>query len=622
MARLPHLLKYVPFFCVVYVAGYHSLLSHLRFPYWLPHLFPFIPAWLLHSEPVHPICRPFFPPLAELSRGTNYTENYHIRRAARKLDAMLKELADIQWVDSLSVAVVTADGPVFSKGYGVRRANETDERLRGDVDENTVYRIASVSKLFTALELWILKEKGMIRWDDDITNYIPYFKYSPGGWASRGRSHSLSNNPHFPPHRPHESITLQQVASHMSGIPRDFPPALLADWPRSMEGSGLPHYNRRRSPSKREILTALSTHPLTVVPGSPPLYSNTGYALLGMAALTAHRYRGGHARTFEELLSMDVFRKLKMNSTAYAVTTRDLDLKDRVAVASQDSWEVDVDVGTMNPSYGQLSSLADLTKAMQMFLEPNRPDALISPQSSREWLRQSYAWSDDKTEVGLLWEIIKIADSYGRQQRVYQKLGEFMGHYSGFAFNPISSFGVVVLMTGSYSDSQRVVLRAFELFQKAFDMVHEEVAREMYAGTWRLKASDQGILASCLGRQSERGGLDENLDTFLVISVDDGSLWVDQFVLHGYDILAVLRDDVPEKVALVSTGRVGEFRLAKGYRPYSGKAHYGCMPLWVINDPGYSGCDAPVDIVYFVEHPDGRTLEIPSSRVSLERLTD
>lgn len=107
-----------------------------------------------------------------------------------------------------------------------------------------------------------------------------------------------------------------------------------------MEGSGLPHYNGRRSPSKREILEALSTHPLAVVPGGPPLYSNTGYALLGMAALAAHRYKGGHARTFEELLSMDVFDKLEMNSTAYAVTTRQMDLKDKVAIASYDSWEV------------------------------------------------------------------------------------------------------------------------------------------------------------------------------------------------------------------------------------------------------------------------------------------
>ena len=126
----------------------------------------------------------------------------------------------------------------------------------------------------------------------------------------------------------------------MSGIPRDFPPALLAEWPTSMEGAGLPHYNQRRPPTKREILESLSTHPLAINPGGPPLYSNTGYALLGMAALAAHRRRGGHAHTFEELLERDIFSKLYMNSTAYAVTSWEKNLKDRVAVASHDSWEV------------------------------------------------------------------------------------------------------------------------------------------------------------------------------------------------------------------------------------------------------------------------------------------
>ena len=63
-------------------------------------------------------------------------------------------------------------------------------------------------------------------------------------------------------------------------------------------------------------------------------------------------------------------------------------------------------------------------------------------------------------------------------------------------------------------------------------------------------------------------------------------------------------------------------RLAKGYRPYSGKDHYGCMPYWVINGPGHSPRGAPVDIIYFTTHKDGtRTLEVPSSGISLKRVS-
>jgi len=210
----------------------------------------------------------------------------------------------------------------------------------------------------------------------------------------------------------------------------------------------------------------------------------------------------------------------------------------------------------MNPSYGQLSSVRDLVKLMQTFLDSSRSDSLVSPYSLREWVRPTYAWMDDMTEVGLLWEILKVPDSYDRKQRVYQKctsvfpscnhqidnidfaVGEFLGHNAGFAFNPTSSFGVVVLITGWNGDAEEVITKAFKLFQPAFDSVHEKGTKKLYAGTWKSEWSNSTA----------------------VISVDDGSLWMDKFTLHGSDILAVLRDDHAEKVALTSTGREEEFR--------------------------------------------------------------
>jgi len=117
-------------------------------------------------------------------------------------------------------------------------------------------------------------------------------------------------------------------------------------------------------------------------------------------------------------------------------------------------------------------------------------------------------------------------------------VGEFLGHNAGFAFNPTSSFGVVVLITGWNGDAEEVITNAFKLFQPAFDSLHEEGAKKLYAGTWKSKSSKSTA----------------------VISVKDGSLWMDKFILHGSNILAVLRDDKPEKIALTSTGREGEFR--------------------------------------------------------------
>ena len=150
-------IRYLILFCSIYIAGYYNALSCFPLPSWLPSPFPC-------QTPKLPICRPPLPVFKTLGQvHPNPHSDPHIRRAAAKLDAWLKKLVSNAYVDSVSVAVVTPDGPVFSKGYGARRANETGPG-RGEVDENTIYRIASVSKLFTALELWILKERGCVKW--------------------------------------------------------------------------------------------------------------------------------------------------------------------------------------------------------------------------------------------------------------------------------------------------------------------------------------------------------------------------------------------------------------------------------------------------------------------------
>jgi len=104
-----------------------------------------------------------------------------------------------------------------------------------------------------------------------------------------------------------------------------------------MRGSGLPHYNGLPTPSEREIFEAIESFPLANDPYSPPLYSNTGYALLGMVALAAHQAKGGQAQTFADLIQHDIFKPLGLNGSSFLVTNENID---RVAVAEWDSFEI------------------------------------------------------------------------------------------------------------------------------------------------------------------------------------------------------------------------------------------------------------------------------------------
>lgn len=85
-----------------------------------------------------------------------------VKSAIAAAGEYLFELSQTPEVDSVVAAVVTPDGSIYEGTYGLLRANETDPARQGTVDRNSVYRIASVTKVFTAWESWILRDRGVL----------------------------------------------------------------------------------------------------------------------------------------------------------------------------------------------------------------------------------------------------------------------------------------------------------------------------------------------------------------------------------------------------------------------------------------------------------------------------
>ena len=77
----------------------------------------------------------------------------------------------------------------------------------------------------------------------------------------------------------------------------------------------------------------------------------------------------------------------------------------------------------MNPAGGQFSSLSDLITFTQTLLNPRHPKSLLARFTRDRWLKTAvHAFEeDDWTELGLMWEIIKAPDSYGRLRKIYWK---------------------------------------------------------------------------------------------------------------------------------------------------------------------------------------------------------
>jgi len=81
-----------------------------------------------------------------------------------------------EWnVPGMAVAIVTKDSVLFAKGFGV-----TDIETKNPVDQNTLFALASNTKAFTASALAMLVDQGKIKWDEKVTDYLPWFKlYDP-----------------------------------------------------------------------------------------------------------------------------------------------------------------------------------------------------------------------------------------------------------------------------------------------------------------------------------------------------------------------------------------------------------------------------------------------------------
>src|SRR5437016_1375058 len=98
---------------------------------------------------------------------------------------------------ALSIALVDDQSIVWAKGFGT-----ANPKTKAPATADTVYRVGSVSKLFTDVGVMQLVEKGVLDLDVPVTRYLPEFK---------------PVNPFDKP------ITLRQLMAHRSGLVREPP---------------------------------------------------------------------------------------------------------------------------------------------------------------------------------------------------------------------------------------------------------------------------------------------------------------------------------------------------------------------------------------------------------------
>lgn len=88
-----------------------------------------------------------------------------------QIDSLVNKAMSIGPSAGVAIVVVKDDEIVHLKGYGITSINNNEE-----VDENTLFGIASNSKAFTTAALAMLVDEGKLSWQDKVVDYIPEFK--------------------------------------------------------------------------------------------------------------------------------------------------------------------------------------------------------------------------------------------------------------------------------------------------------------------------------------------------------------------------------------------------------------------------------------------------------------
>jgi CubicO group peptidase (beta-lactamase class C family) len=88
-----------------------------------------------------------------------------------RLDAMIERVLQLGRIPGAAIAIATATGIVFAKGYGWR-----DRESRLPVTTDTVYPIASTSKALNATLIGMLVDDGILKWDKPVLDSLPGFR--------------------------------------------------------------------------------------------------------------------------------------------------------------------------------------------------------------------------------------------------------------------------------------------------------------------------------------------------------------------------------------------------------------------------------------------------------------
>ena len=259
-------------------------------------------------------------------------------QAVEKLQAAVRHEVEQKELPAFSISVVDDQRVVWADGFGFQ-----DAQQKQPATADTVYRVGSVSKLFTDIAVLQLVDEGKLDLDVPVSTYLPDFK----------------------PHNPYDiTLTLRQMMSHRSGLVRESP---------------VGNYFDPDEPSLAATVASLNDTSLVYKPETKTKYSNAAIAVVG--AVLETQLDVSHP----DRVRQTILDPLGMNNSSFIVT---LEVEPQLATGWMRTYdgrrfEAPTFLLGTGPAGNLYSSVLDLSKFLACLFNDGKYDGhqILKPKT-------------------------------------------------------------------------------------------------------------------------------------------------------------------------------------------------------------------------------------------------
>ncbi len=348
-----------------------------------------------------------------------------------EVDGIVDRFLEGRHIPGLAIGIVAGGALVHDRGIGVRSIDVPAASAR--VDADTVFRIASMTKSFTAATLVSLRDEGVLALDDPVARYVPELADLRG------------------PTRDAPPITIRHLLTMSSGLATDDP------------------WGDRQQSLDLRAFTELLRGPLTFAwtPGTRFEYSNLGYGILGRVITNVA------GREYREVVRERILDPLGLASTGFLAEEVPPDRLAHGYLWRDGAYQREPmdGYGALASMGGIFSTVRDLSRWVAWLAEAFPPrddpdDAIPLSRASRREMQQVHRDVPADVELDPLdAPPTVIAGGYGfglgvaddsRIGRIVAHSGGYPGYGSNMRWHPASGVGVVVLANHRYAPSTRL----------------------------------------------------------------------------------------------------------------------------------------------------------------------